>query len=259
MFQVSFTGSGCLAAYQLGIARSLLMHMHDNSHLLFNQFSGSSGGAIVAAVFSQAVKMSKSESLQLLDAAIEYSIQCKLHKCGILLKDEFLEEDLIICCTTTSERQTKLYQKFHSVDDLTKCLRASCTIPPGFHPFDAFLPSNYENMGMEYKGSELMDGALSQFAPCLNKKTLIISPFSLISSTYPSELLVMPERMKPVKSIFTPKISLPGDGNLKLPLNLTNINRMQIAFGAPRHVLKSVVDAGVQDATNFLKLFKTYK
>ncbi len=160
---LSFSGSGHLLAYQLGAAETLLRERS------FDCFAGSSGGALVAALFSCVGRDG-------LEAFVEeHVVHCKAFT-GI---EEVLSEDahvratgtLIISVTNGITGANELISEFSSRSQLLNVIKASCHIPGSFHPLDfllGFKPVFPQHLGVEIEGrpdATFGDGGLTDSLP----------------------------------------------------------------------------------------------
>jgi predicted acylesterase/phospholipase RssA len=162
-----FAGSGCLAAYQLGVARCMQRHgqplLSRVTHVV-----GCSGGALVAATLARAPEQT--------DLAIEHSLLCR-NMSGLEAAlaaaaaaassgytDVHLQRDglpvlVVATATAAAPRRLRMFSDWESTSELLTCLRASCHIPGDFHPLDALSPfaSSYKS-AVDYRGELLIDG-----------------------------------------------------------------------------------------------------
>jgi hypothetical protein len=134
---LSFSGSGCLAAYQFGAARCLVRNggplMRKVTHVL-----GCSGGSLVAAVLCKAPGQ--------IELAIQHSLLCKnmsgveaalaavgpsAFRHGSTGESQSQPQLVIATATAGAPREERFHEEvWESNEDLLACLRASCHIPP---------------------------------------------------------------------------------------------------------------------------------
>ena len=167
-----FSGSGCLAAYQLGVARCLRRNgapmMKRVTHVM-----GTSGGALVATVLARAPDH--------LDSVIEHSLDCRnmtgveaaLAAVGPDAHRAGQPELVVVTATATAPRRQRRFTAWESNTDLLACLRVSCHIPADFHPLDLLSPmaASYSG-GVEFRGESLIDGGLASSSPTLSREDL---------------------------------------------------------------------------------------
>jgi len=175
-----FSGSGCLAAYQLGVARCLRRNgapmMQRVTHVV-----GTSGGALVATVLARAPDH--------LDSVIEHSLACRnmagveaalaaagpdAHRAGQRdCQSGQIPELVVVTATAAAPRRQRRFTAWESNADLLACLRASCHIPADFHPLDLLSPmaASYSG-GVEFRGETLVDGGLASSSPTLSREDL---------------------------------------------------------------------------------------
>lgn len=180
-----FAGSGCLAAYQLGVVRCLQRH---GSPLLsrVTHVVGCSGGALVAAVLARAPAHT--------DLAIEHSLLCRnitgveavltaaaaaaTASKGGGADAPYWSSELptlvVAAATAAAPRRLRLFSNWGCTTELLTCLRASCHIPTDFHPLDVVSPyaSSYASF-VEFRGYQLIDGGLAAASPTLCAASLI--------------------------------------------------------------------------------------
>ena len=169
-----FAGSGCLAAYQLGVVRCLQRHgaplLSRVTHVI-----GCSGGALVAAVLVRAPAW--------VDLAIEHSLHCQ-NLSGVKAALGAAADDgcpkaqlsspgetptlVIAAATAATPRRLCMFSQWENSAELLSCLQASCHIPSDFHPLDAVSPfaSSYTS-AVEFRGQQLIDGGLAAAVPTL--------------------------------------------------------------------------------------------
>jgi hypothetical protein len=243
-----FSGSGCLAAYQLGAARSLQRHgaalLERVTHIV-----GTSGGALVAAVMAKAPDH--------LELAIEYSLQCQ-NMSGVEAALAAQGQDahranrpelVVVTASAETPRQRKDFTKWSSNQNLVECLKATCHIPHDFHPLDLISPfdTSYKD-GILYAGESLVDGGLAAVAPTLTHggecgmmHSLVICPFA-----GPSGLDIAPEGRT---SLFRPRIS-----GQRFFATKENLHRCVVAMsGASRNVMEDFVAKGEKDCERFIR------
>ena len=174
-----FAGSGCLAAYQLGVVRCLQRHgaplLSRVTHVI-----GCSGGALVGAVLVRAPAWT--------DLAIEHSLNCRnisgveaalaAASAAAAAEDNCVPKAqvsdnqpptlVIAAATAATPRQLCMFSQWEDMAELLTCLRASCHIPSDFHPLDALSPfaSNYTS-AVDFRGQQLIDGGLASAIPTL--------------------------------------------------------------------------------------------
>lgn len=176
---LSFSGGGHLLPYQLGVAGSLHSHYAhayacgggDARKKLppIRAVAGSSSGAIAAAMFchlphriqdyAELFIQERGHALELL-RNLMYEEEAQVHK-GTMLYDKGSQSDshfhtrrpnLYVCTTKCKDGSPHIfefdYPLFSSIstswknDEILDCVRASCTIPTTFHPFDMFGPTS---------------------------------------------------------------------------------------------------------------------
>lgn len=248
---ISFSGSGHLLCYHLGIARTLLENDRSWAHL-----SGTSGGAVAAVVAST---LSLNEQYRFHQ---DFAIRCH----ALTGLKEMLHEQAHIRAnlanthigvTACKTGESIMLSNFESRSELIDAIVASCRFPRSFHPLDVLWDRiKYpEDEGKYIRGVSYIDGGLSNLCPVpgfteQDVKTLRVSPFS----GPPNDLLLCPAKPLVVR------YSLPNFGlgqwsvrGLPVHLCLSNVQMFQTGMGAPPHVLERLYDSGRSDAENYLK------
>ena len=142
---------------------------------------------------------------------------------------------------------------------LLRALRASCHIPPTFHPWDIFSRhalSYPQQHGIEIDGNGYVDGGIAAPAPIVNgddgeslSTTIVISPFSGSS--------LANWNIRPVDTSW--KFPLLGNiaarcGTFTIQPSVQNLKALIVSAGvASPHVLRDWYKRGGDDANHFLK------
>ena len=261
---LSLSGSGHLLIYQLGACRTLLSHGIAIRHVV-----GASGGAIAAAVvaaqlpledYAQAFIQQKGGGMKLLEEFWD-NRTTDLRGGGVDAKNT----DIVLHIATTrcSDVASKVFS-FPTLTDREKifdCIRASCLIPPTFHPLDILsTPSPYPDhhgipiddpiVGMEF----YVDGGISTPAPMIDLSEfeadeedtrIIISP---VAGTSQYTARISP----PLASSFWPQIETKYD--LGLQLSWSNLKALRAATGNVSSTeLHDWYMRGQDDANRFLE------
>ncbi|KAL7859546.1 hypothetical protein SRHO_G00146930 [Serrasalmus rhombeus] len=171
---VSFSGSGYLATYQLGVVQAL----RDNAPwvlLRAPRFYGASAGSLVAAAVACGADIGhvREEILALtrghtfgfpqfnkLERALRRTLPRNAH--------QLASGRLHVSMTRISDGHNILVSEFHSREDLIRALLCSCFVPL----FCGMIPPSY-------KGVHYMDGGLTNIQPIQDScPTLTVSPFA---------------------------------------------------------------------------------
>lgn len=144
---LSFSGSGHLLAYQLGVASRLLAKESSWAHRI-TCFTGASGGALAAAVctllpsdriapFAEKEACAGRAFLGLKAAlASEGDFALAEAELNFELVKATDQQRLWISATQCTTGDNALFNSFASPEDLVRCLEASLAIPRSFHPLD---------------------------------------------------------------------------------------------------------------------------
>ena len=194
---LSLTGSGHLLVYQLGVCRTLLQQqLRDEHQFNITHIVGASGGAIAAAVvthipdhlddYAHAFIQKRGGGLQLLRE--EFRMVPPMTSSP---NQRLTAATLHIATTRCIDGQGCLFPFAPSdrsrdgyVDDMMRCLEASCLIPPTFHPWDALssAASTYpEEHGISLSDNAAhVDGGIAFPAPPTpgTCRRVIVSPLS---------------------------------------------------------------------------------
>eukprot|EP00961_Rhodomonas_salina_P259295 3503608-Rhodomonas_salina.3 len=249
MRAICFSGSGCLATYQFGVAQCLLKHgkplMSTVSHIV-----GCSGGSLVAAVLARAPAK--------LDAAIQLSLQCKnLTAVQEVLDDHTLQQlaagsPKLVVSTSTAALPAKEIQfsDFPEASILLNCLRASCHFPRDFHPLDMLspFPSAYKD-GLAHEGQMVMDGGFASAIPKIaNEENILVSPMS------GPGIHICPEE-KGSSRWLSKRIS-----GQRFYVNTENVRRFGISMvGGPVAMMQEYLEQGFDDCKKYLKREKLFQ
>jgi hypothetical protein len=267
-----FAGSGCLAAYQLGVVRCLQRHgaplLSRVTHVI-----GCSGGALVAAVLVRAPAYT--------DLAIEHSLRCR-NMTGVEAALAAAANDsgataqaspcatptlVIAAATAATPRRLCMFSQWESSAELLGCLRASCHIPSDFHPLDAVSPfaSSYTS-AMDFRGQQLIDGGLATAIPMLcaarlrelEKSSNRCNAGGRHASVFPENVVVSPfaapfsgMNIAPSGPTSWKQVSIAGQ---RFYANAANARRALVAVGggAPDE-MQMFVQAGETDCESFLR------
>ncbi|KAI4890131.1 hypothetical protein NFI96_021220, partial [Prochilodus magdalenae] len=171
---VSFSGSGYLATYQLGVVQGL----QDNAPwvlLRAPRFYGASAGSLVAAavVCGADIGRVREEILALTRGPIfgfpQFSrLERVLRQMLPKNAHHMASGRLHVSMTRVEDRHNILVSEFHSEEDLIRALLCSCFVPV----FCGMIPPRY-------KGVHYMDGGLTNIKPTQDScPTLTVSPFA---------------------------------------------------------------------------------
>ena len=143
---LSFSGSGHLLCYQLGVATILLCPKRSKWSQRFKLFAGSSGGAIAASVCALLPRERVEE--------FAVSVACNGRSfdgvseilrgegpfagasIGTVVQAISQSQQLFLSATHCRTGRNALFSRFQSPVELHRCILASASIPSSLHPFD---------------------------------------------------------------------------------------------------------------------------
>ena len=141
---LSFSGSGHLLTYQLGVAQHLLVDSTSAWAERVTHFAGASGGAIAAAAcallprehlktFAKEAAIRGRSFNEMTDALAGHG---KFAISEDVVARTSAGQTLFLSATHCRTGTNVLFSRFSSAAALQKCLHASAAIPKSFHPFD---------------------------------------------------------------------------------------------------------------------------
>eukprot|EP00980_Cylindrotheca_fusiformis_P003506 scaffold781_cov132-Cylindrotheca_fusiformis.AAC.25 len=264
-WSISFSAAGHLIVYHLGVAKTLLFHaQRDLSLPAIKAVAGSSSGAVVAAAvacFPDRMEEYADRFLQDRGRGLsnfkEMLVEQNERKGG--------SARLGIATTRCSDGSLRLFH-FDSPNGeherLTKVLKASCTIPRHFHPWDVFtkFDLSYPNAdGIEIDGEFYVDGGIASPCPLTdgiaeeNATHIEVSPISGSSTTN--------WNIRPNDSSFK-LLPLIGDlgarcGTFFVRPSIQNLRAAAVSAGvASPQVLSDWHQKGMDDANRFLETWR---
>ena len=170
---------------------------------------------------------------------------------------------LVICTTAVHAPQpARRFENARAWDGhpnvLLDCLRASCHIPPTYHPFDHYAPwpGDYVGYGRHYGNDELMDGAISDFQPCVpGLPTVKVCPFAGTGFDIAPQ-----DTARAWAHLSVPSAVSDADSRSerhtppRIAASLSNLGRVNVAVtGAPQSHMQTQLEAGYKDARRYLQ------
>jgi predicted acylesterase/phospholipase RssA len=249
---LSFSGSGHLLCYQLGVADHIFNRA---TSVCVSSVGGCSGGAIVAAICSclppadivtfakdYAVHGRSWEGLQSLlpaDAAVHASDRCHV---GVTELG-----------SSSSSSRAVVLSSFTDREHLLQSLRASCHIPRSFHPMDLTrrTPPNYPTEEAFSLGRRFfVDGGISAAGPALPvsespaPRQVIVSPISGPTSEHGGSI-------RPADHSFgVGRVRL---GGLAAYLSVQNLRALILSVGGGSEGLRRQFELGTADAEKWCR------
>jgi len=269
---LSFSGAGHLLPYHLGVATSLLSKTTTTKKLPpIHAVSGSSSGAIAACLFVYF----PNQIQEYTDRFISDGGRAMYHLKEMIydeLPSSSVDNDinnyntsLHIATTRCSDGSLQLFNfpsKLQS-STLVNCLRASCKIPPHFHPSDvleksSWLSSSYaiypEQDGITINGESYVDGGISAPAPPtpLDIKEgacrIVVSPISGPDCNESNTI-----RISPKDNTWKLPIDIKCRGGFSIYSSLQNLQAMQNSAGiASSSILQDWYDRGIGDGERMI-------
>ncbi|NXC18021.1 PLPL1 protein, partial [Corythaeola cristata] len=243
-FSLSFSGSGFLALYQVGVVQSLLEFAPELLKSACKVYGSSAGSLIAAAVvcgislddlkefFFAMAKEARKTTLGPL------SPKCSLLACIKAVLQRMLPEDsyqlasgrLHISLTRVVDGQNVIASEFSSKEELIQALLCSCFLPI----YCGFIPPSY-------RGVRYIDGGFTGLQPVssLEEAVITVSPFT-------GELDICPRDCPAIFFCFQ-------IFNGSIQISIENLCRISYALFPPSTmVLDDIFSQGYQDTALFL-------
>nr|XP_005732741.1 PREDICTED: patatin-like phospholipase domain-containing protein 2 [Pundamilia nyererei] len=241
---ISFSGSGFLATYQLGVAQCFLHYAPWILHSAPSILGSSAGSLVAAAVVCEMnlitirdemihfAKEVKSFTLGPLNPSIKFFhwLECILNKHLPPNAHQLANRRLAVTMTRLTDGEQILMSDFDSKEDVVQALLCSCFLPG----YCGFVPPSF-------KGVFYLDGGLSgiqPIAPGSSSRTLTVCPFSGESDICPGDAPCWLD-------IVTHGVTLKG--------NLDNSFRFINAIYPTLENMEEAFHSGYKDAVHFLQ------
>jgi len=204
--EFSFSASGWLMMYQLGVAFSLQRCGVDDTK---GRFIGASGGAACSAALALNVDAKllgdfmvrccadyHKKPLKNMWKMRQYAEAC-VRRCMHEGAHEYLNDGrLNVQVTILPSCKGRVISKFHSAEYYCKSVLASCTMSPV-----AGMPFKLESEEPDLNGKYVMDGGVSQLQPVLSEKTFTVCPLYFMDAD------IKPSRYVPIHwAVFPPSV-----------------------------------------------------
>ncbi|XP_051664733.1 omega-hydroxyceramide transacylase [Manacus candei] len=243
-FSLSFSGSGFLALYQVGVVQSLLELAPELLKSACKVYGSSAGSLIAAAVVCGIGLDDLKEFFFALAAEVRKTILGPLSpKCSLLANikavlQRMLPEDsyqlasgrLHISLTRVADGQNVMASEFSSKEELIQALLCSCFLPI----YCGFIPPSY-------RGVRYVDGGFTGLQPVssLEEPVITVSPFT-------GELDICPRDCPAIFFCFQ-------IFNGSVQISIENLCRISYALFPPSTmVLNDIFSQGYQDTALFL-------
>ncbi|XP_028266293.1 patatin-like phospholipase domain-containing protein 2 [Parambassis ranga] len=240
---ISFSGSGFLATYQLGVAQCLLNHAPWILNTAPRVFGASAGSLVAAAVVCEI------NLITIRDEMVNFAKQMRAFTLGpfnpsinvfhwlecILIKH--LPSDahqrangrLTVAMTRLTDGKHIVMSEYQSKEDVLQALLCSCFVPG----YCGFLPPSF-------KGVHYLDGGFSGIQPVSSSTTLTVCPFSGETDICPTD---------------TPCVWDMVVSGTTLKLNMANgIRIIDALYPIALENLEQAYHSGYKDAFYFLQL-----
>ncbi|XP_006125363.2 omega-hydroxyceramide transacylase isoform X1 [Pelodiscus sinensis] len=243
-FSLSFSGSGFLALYQIGVVQSLLELAPDILRSASKVYGASAGSLIAAAVvceasledlkesFQEAVRNARKTILGPLSPSCNTlrTVQKGLYKMLPENSHQVASGRLHISLTRVTDGQNVMVSEFSSKEDLIQALICSCFVPI----YCGFIPPSF-------RGVRYVDGGFTNLQPCSDLEAVItVSPFT-------GELDICPRDCPAIFYSFQ-------IFNSSIQISVENLCRISYALFPPSYlVLTEFFSRGYQDTVLFLR------
>ncbi|XP_075377816.1 omega-hydroxyceramide transacylase [Mycteria americana] len=243
-FSLSFSGSGFLALYQVGVVQSLLELAPELLKSACKVYGSSAGSLIAAAVVCGISLDDLKEFFFAMAKEVRKTILGPLSpKCSLLANiktvlQQMLPEDsyqlasgrLHISLTRVADGQNVMASEFSSKEELIQALLCSCFLPI----YCGFIPPSY-------RGVRYVDGGFTGLQPVssLEEAVITVSPFT-------GELDICPRDCPAIFFCFQ-------IFNGSIQISIENLCRISYALFPPSiMVLNDIFSQGYQDTALFL-------
>lgn len=270
---LSLTGSGHLLVYQLGACRTLQLQQDES--ITIDHVVGASGGAIAAAVmaadisiddYAQAFIRQRGNGMNLLQEFWSHTRTTSSPNTS-RNTDKKASVGLHIATTRCQDGSSKVFS-FNTLEDperIFQCIRASCLIPPTFHPLDIVSsPSPYpdrEGLAIDdpVEGVDFyVDGGIATPAPMFDDSLVASSDTALLERVIISPVAGTSQyaaaRISPRGG--WPRFQIQVCHDMGMELSWNNLRTLQAASGnVTSNELQRWFDRGQDDAGRFLDAF----
>uniref|UniRef100_A0A8C4VKD3 PNPLA domain-containing protein n=1 Tax=Gopherus evgoodei TaxID=1825980 RepID=A0A8C4VKD3_9SAUR len=182
-FSLSFSGSGFLALYQIGVVQSLL-ELAPEILKSASKVYGASAGSLIAALLCHMLGISAQTFITALNSWVALvktilgplspgcnmlcTIQKRLYKMLPENSHQVASGRLHISLTRVMDGQNVMVSEFSSKEDLIQALICSCFVPI----YCGFIPPSF-------RGVRYVDGGFTNLQPCSDLEAVItVSPFT---------------------------------------------------------------------------------
>jgi predicted acylesterase/phospholipase RssA len=247
---LSLSGGGHLLPYYLGVGQTLLEAAKSESFPRIYAVSGSSAGAIAAVIISKAPDLirdyanrfieERGNALQNLKSYVSRGTASSAH--------------LYICTTKCRDGSVHLFDadRLESEAELLECVRASCTVPRTFHPYDVLAGGELsypDSDGILIRGEYHVDGGIAGPAPPVLNCTdvIIVSPISGSSKSH---------RISPTDTSFAfwRELKCRGELDFYVRPSIQNLKALRMASpSTTSQELQALYEQGINDANGFLQ------
>ncbi len=245
---LSFSVSGHLITYHIGVARTLL------GHKSFQAYAGTSGGAVAAALVARSA-----EPVPLLENLLGFAVRRRfLRGLQQLLPeaDSWASSPLYVSVTeaVTGKNWLLTEKDFRSRAEMKSCCYASCWLPTvgavlrrgALDLTTPFAAADAKTLELPSGTAAFLDGLFSDACPTPSEAPvdvwLTVSPFS----GPPSPTHICPSDSSPRLGTVT----LPG--GLQVYVSLDNILRVTGVYWWPMSWLQAAHQRGCEDAARYL-------
>lgn len=248
---LSLSGGGHLLPYHLGVGQTVLEASKSGNFPRIHAVSGSSAGAIAAVIITRAPSLITNYANRFIEdrGSALTTLESYLRKSSVTAANS----RLYICTTKCKDGSVHLFDADElEHHELLECVRASCTIPQSFHPYDVMLGGELsypDSDGIFIRGEYHVDGGIAGPAPPVPNcsDVIVVSPISGSSDLH---------RISPKDSSFSIWRELKCRGDFCVRPSIQNLKALRVASGSTTSKeLQSWYEQGMNDATDFLEVW----
>lgn len=246
---LSLSGGGHLLPYHLGVGQKIVEASKSGSFPRIHSVSGSSAGAIAAVLITRAPSLITKYANRFIEERGNALATLESYLVNSIVTAA--SSRLYICTTKCKDGSVHLFDADElEHQELLECVRASCTIPKTFHPYDVMVGEELsypDSDGIFIRGEYHVDGGIAGPAPPVPNcsDVIVVSPISGFSNSH---------RISPKDVSFSIWREWKCRGDFYVRPSIKNLKSLRVASGlTTSKELQSWYEQGMNDATDFLK------